>query len=115
MSELDLSDDEMFMVFMLIKERNRNNPTTWFCGHSHLKHYAKGLCSSCYHSPGETVNEWLKFHGKVAKRTPRAVECAHTDRIHRARGLCAICYSTWKRKRRLERELVQDKDYILGE
>lgn len=114
MSKLELSNDDMFIVFMMLREKNRGSSTTWFCGHNSRKHYAKGLCSSCYHSPKQIIIQWLKFNCSHSKRTPRALECGHNERIHRARGLCGLCYTKWKRNRRIEREQEKENN-ILGE
>ena len=47
------------------------------CPHKSAKHYAKNMCSTCYHSKG---------------RVKRAWKCPHTEAYHYALGLCHICY-----------------------
>ena len=47
------------------------------CPHKSAKHYAKNMCSTCYHSKG---------------RIKRAWKCPHTDSYHYALGLCRMCY-----------------------
>ena len=56
------------------------------CRHTTAKHYARGMCNSCYHSYGRTV---------------RASNCEHTDKQVYARGLCQQCYSKEQYKRKL--------------
>lgn len=55
------------------------------CEHVDRKHYAKGLCSSCYHKGG---------------RTKLAYNCPHYDRVMYAKGRCQECYSVLKRQRK---------------
>ena len=43
------------------------------CPHKDAKHYAKGMCSNCYHSFG---------------RTKMAHNCQHSNRNIYAKGLC---------------------------
>ena len=47
------------------------------CPHKSAKHYAKNMCSTCYHSKG---------------RIKRAWKCPHIDSYHYALGLCRMCY-----------------------
>lgn len=47
------------------------------CEHVNRRHYAKGLCSTCYHKGGRTKLAW---------------NCEHTDRLHYAKGCCCDCY-----------------------
>ena len=47
------------------------------CPHYRRKHYAKGMCSSCYHKSG---------------RTALAHICRHKDRPLYAKGKCQYCY-----------------------
>lgn len=52
--------------------------------HPKNKHYAKGLCESCYkHS---------HYKGEI-KSTPKRMSDCHPDRKHQAHGLCARCYA----------------------
>ena len=61
--------------------RRRNKKRRSFrltkCPHKGAKHYAKNMCSSCYHSKG---------------RSKRAWKCEHTDQAHYALGVCQVCY-----------------------
>lgn len=47
------------------------------CPHKDKKHYAKNMCSACYHRIGRTKMSW---------------KCQHKSRAHYARGLCQNCY-----------------------
>jgi hypothetical protein len=49
------------------------------CEHKTAKHYAKGMCSNCYH---------IKGRGK------RAWKCEHKEKQHYALGICQNCYQT---------------------
>lgn len=57
--------------------KNSNTKKQITCGHNNRKHYAKGMCSICYHKAG---------------RTKLANKCEHTDRPNYARGSCQTCY-----------------------
>jgi hypothetical protein len=47
------------------------------CRHTHLKHFAKGMCNHCYHRFG---------------REALADSCPHTDKKRYAKGKCQNCY-----------------------
>ena len=49
----------------------------WACSHVNRKHYAKGMCMTCYHRAGRTKKAWT---------------CPHTHKVHYALGLCQNCY-----------------------
>ena len=54
------------------------------CGHQDKEHYAKGMCSNCYHKYGRTKKPW---------------NCPH-EKLY-ANGMCQNCYiNTYNRKRR---------------
>ena len=55
------------------------------CEHTNRKHYAKGMCSTCYHKAGRTKLAW---------------DCEHKDRLHYAKGCCQDCYLLYHNKRR---------------
>jgi hypothetical protein len=60
------------------------------CPHTDRRHYAKNMCSTCYHIYGRSKYAW---------------ECPHTDRKMYALGKCHECYmkhyyATHKRRRR---------------
>ena len=47
------------------------------CPHHNAPHYAKGMCSNCYHSKGRQKKPW---------------NCPHSKKFHYALGLCQNCY-----------------------
>jgi hypothetical protein len=47
------------------------------CPHKDKKHYAKNMCSSCYHKEGRIKKAWL---------------CPHVNKAHYAKGKCQNCY-----------------------
>ena len=56
------------------------------CGHEDKSHYAKGMCSNCYHKYGRTKKPW---------------NCTH-DKLY-AGGMCQNCYiNKYNKKRREE-------------
>ena len=55
------------------KRRVRKKREITRCPHTHMQHYAKGMCNHCYHVYG---------------RNGKATRCEHTDRSNYAKGLC---------------------------
>ncbi|CAG9335709.1 unnamed protein product [Blepharisma stoltei] len=47
------------------------------CPHINKPHYAKNMCSSCYHRAVRQTKAWI---------------CPHEDRQHYAKGMCQFCY-----------------------
>lgn len=47
------------------------------CPHTNRKHYAKNMCSVCYHRFGRRKLAW---------------NCEHTQRFNYSKGLCQPCY-----------------------
>ena len=47
------------------------------CHHKDRKHYARNMCSNCYHKQGRIKKAWL---------------CIHKNKPHYAKGKCHICY-----------------------
>lgn len=47
------------------------------CPHKSVKHYAKNMCSTCYHAKGREKKAW---------------NCSHITASHYALGLCQDCY-----------------------
>jgi hypothetical protein len=66
------------------KDSLRKTKVVTSCEHIDRKHYAKGLCSTCYHKNGRTKTAW---------------NCMHTNMIHYAKGCCQECYITFHSKR----------------
>ena len=97
---MDISP-EIEAAFILLNISNKR-----VCQHPYKKHYANGLCSSCYHSPSKNIQKWINWCRNSTKNTRkvRKVECEHVERPHRARGLCAVCYTDWKRRQRINRD-----------
>ena len=86
-----LANERMFMtsipgyIQLDNKESSRKSKYVTNCEHVDRKHYAKGLCSSCYHKGGRTKLAW---------------NCPHSDRVLYAKGCCQECYSVIKRQRK---------------
>lgn len=55
------------------------------CPHTDRKHYAKNMCSRCYHKHGRDKLAW---------------GCSHKDRPHYAKGRCQVCYLKMYYRRR---------------
>ena len=55
------------------------------CPHTHRKHYAKNMCSSCYRKYG---------------RNQYASKCEHKDRLLYSMGMCQTCYLADYHKKR---------------
>ena len=66
------------------------------CGHPEKKHYAKGMCSICYHKAGRTKLAW---------------NCKHKDKRNYAKGCCQTCYLSLyynEKKERPSEKLTKD-------
>ncbi|CAG9324869.1 unnamed protein product [Blepharisma stoltei] len=61
-----------------IKKRRKKTQRITACQHINKKHYARGMCNSCYHRYGRDTYAWL---------------CEHTDRKLYAKGMCELCYN----------------------
>lgn len=70
------------------KPSNRKTKVVTKCEHKNRKHYAKGLCSTCYHKGGRTKKAW---------------KCEHKNKLHYAKGCCQECYITFHSKRGLNK------------
>ena len=83
---------------LLIDKRKRNQ-TNSNCPHFGEKHYAKGMCTNCYHKGGRDKKPWL---------------CDHTDKFHYARGFCQNCYSMkfFKKNRKDRSNSVNGNDFL---
>eukprot|EP00826_Nyctotherus_ovalis_P037575 TRINITY_DN3437_c0_g1_i16.p3 TRINITY_DN3437_c0_g1~~TRINITY_DN3437_c0_g1_i16.p3 ORF type:complete len:132 (-),score=28.78 TRINITY_DN3437_c0_g1_i16:69-464(-) len=60
-----------------ILQPNSGQSKTVLCPHKDRKHYAKGMCSNCYHRQGRTKKAW---------------NCPHTSKAHYSKGKCQTCY-----------------------
>lgn len=81
---------------------NRKTKVITNCKHTNRKHYAKGLCSTCYHKTGRTKLAW---------------NCKHTDELHYAKGCCQECYLTFHSKRGKSklRKMLNEQSVSLSE
>lgn len=84
------------------KESSRKTKVVTKCEHTDRKHYAKGLCSTCYHKGGRTKNAW---------------NCEHRNKLHYAKGCCQECYITFHSKRGQNklRKMMDDESKSLTE
>ena len=57
-----------------VPQKKVNNPN---CKHPNRKHYAKGMCTRCYHNFGRSKLAWA---------------CEHKDRPLYSKGQCQTCY-----------------------
>ena len=62
---------------LLGKKKRRSGRLCTECPHKFSPHYAKGMCSNCYHSKGRSKKPW---------------KCSHVNKAHYALGLCQNCY-----------------------
>ena len=62
---------------LLTQKIKRNQKYCDACPHHNAPHYAKGMCSNCYHSKGREKKPW---------------NCPHSKKFHYALGLCQNCY-----------------------
>jgi hypothetical protein len=81
---------------------NRRTKVVTECEHVNRKHYAKGLCSTCYHRGGRTKLAW---------------RCEHKDKLHYAKGCCQECYLLFHSKRgknKLKRMTMRNNESVTG-
>ena len=62
---------------LLGKKKKRIVRINTECPHKFSQHYAKGMCSNCYHSKGRNKKPW---------------NCPHLSKSHYALGVCQNCY-----------------------
>ena len=70
-------DEKTNNNLLLCKKKKRNGRLCTECPHKFTPHYAKGMCSNCYHSKGRSKKPW---------------NCPHLNKAHYALGLCQNCY-----------------------
>ena len=74
----ELNKEENFNIMELLTQKTkRNQKYCDACPHHNAPHYAKGMCSNCYHSRGRQKKPW---------------NCPHSNKFHYALGLCQNCY-----------------------
>ena len=71
------SEKEVNENNILGKKKKRITKICTECPHKFAVHYAKGMCSNCYHSRGRSKKPW---------------NCPHVNKTHYALGLCQNCY-----------------------
>ena len=70
-------DENINIMELLTQKTKRNQKYCNACPHHNAPHYAKGMCSNCYHSRGRQKKPW---------------NCPHSNKFHYALGLCQNCY-----------------------
>ena len=84
----DLTESRNNNYFQIGKKKKRNGKLCTNCPHTYAPHYAKGMCSNCYHSKGRSKKPW---------------KCSHFNKSHYALGLCQNCYQmAYIKKQNLE-------------
>lgn len=76
-SESEKQEDSFAVMELLTQKTKRNQKYCNACPHHNAPHYAKGMCSNCYHSKGRKKKPW---------------RCPHLNKFHYAHGLCQNCY-----------------------
>ncbi|CAG9316318.1 unnamed protein product [Blepharisma stoltei] len=76
--EEDIEMPPQSPVQSLKAKRRRKTQKITACQHQDKKHYARGMCNSCYHRYGRETYAWL---------------CEHTKRKLYAKGMCEPCYN----------------------
>ena len=72
-------------VFPLLLKITNNKVTR--CPHYQRKHYAKNMCSNCYHKLGRQHTAWA---------------CRHKERPMYAKGRCQYCYLRMYSRKKLK-------------
>ena len=87
--------------FHIGKKKKRNEKLCTECPHTYSPHYAKGMCSNCYHSKGRSKKPW---------------KCIHTNKTHYALGLCQNCYQMAyiKRQNNIKSNNFNNKNIIVN-
>ena len=76
-SDSEKQGDSYAVMELLTQKTKRNQKYCNACPHHNAPHYAKGMCSNCYHSRGRKKKPW---------------KCPHLNKFHYAHGLCQNCY-----------------------
>ena len=72
------SDDKTTSHKLILgKKKKRATKMCTACPHKYAIHYAKNMCSNCYHIKGRSKKPW---------------NCSHVNKSHYALGLCQNCY-----------------------
>ncbi|CAI2373276.1 unnamed protein product [Moneuplotes crassus] len=75
--EVNPGDNSLKEIPVVISKSKKIKKKINTCGHPNKKHYAKGMCSICYHRNGRTKLAW---------------KCKHKDKPNYAKGCCQTCY-----------------------
>ena len=78
----------------LAKKKKRTTKLCTACPHKNAIHYAKNMCSNCYHSRGRNKKPW---------------NCSHFTKSHYALGLCQNCYQM----KYIQRQVSNDLENLL--
>ena len=70
-------EENLNIMELLTQKTKRIQKNCNACPHHNAPHYAKGMCSNCYHSRGRQKKPW---------------NCPHSNKFHYALGLCQNCY-----------------------
>ena len=79
------------------KKRKRMTKLCTACPHKYAVHYAKNMCSNCYHVKGRNKKPW---------------KCSHNNKSHYALGLCQNCYQMNYNRKQTETENISSKDEL---
>ena len=72
-----------------MRKKKRSTKLCTACPHKFAVHYAKNMCSNCYHAKGRSKRPW---------------KCPHVSKAHYALGLCQNCYQMNYIKKQSEQE-----------
>lgn len=75
---------------ILGRKKRRVTKMCTACPHKYAMHYAKNMCSNCYHAKGRSKKPW---------------NCTHVNKSHYALGLCQNCYQMNYIKKQSEQEI----------
>ena len=95
-SDSEKLKDSFGAVELLNLKTKRNQKFCNACPHKNAPHYAKGMCSNCYHSRGRKKKPW---------------NCPHSNKFHYALGLCQNCYQMRYMKKQNDEGKNQDENF----
>lgn len=81
--------NEKPLLTLLNRKKKRSIKLCTACPHKFAVHYAKNMCSNCYHSRGRSKRPW---------------KCPHMNKAHYALGLCQNCYQMNYIKKQCEQD-----------
>jgi len=92
-NDIDGSCKHEEKVKKIVERGHTRGGVVFRCPHTNLKHYAKGMCNTCYHMYG---------------RKKLASNCPHKERFNYAKGVCQSCYYSQYIKRKTPE--IRDKN-----